>query len=539
MSITLPLSSHLALQIATLPGDDAHLALEDGVVQLAEDGEYLYTLVGARGPLVWDRPEVFRADTEAGHRGRIRPGSFVGEMPVGLEVDGVRARMLLEVASRKLDYRSGYRWMVRDVTAALAEVVMRRFGVSQLRFASDSRREPGTLYARFAFLEAILATGALPAAMAQIHARPHVRWEQVTERRAAGQGVRARGATARAFARPGQRIASAHLPMLPRELEDPRTRSTVDTLPNRTVKGVLSQWRTLARDMERHMQSEPRGGVQTRGLGAASAVSARLEQMLSRGWLREVGPLRQRVWDNQVLQKRAGYREIYALSVLSAQASQVVWQGGDAVFGAGVRDVAQLYEYWCFLELARALSRWTLRPLSLDALLVSRARGLELGLRRGSESVLSGVVEVQGRRLAVALYYNRDFGAGTGSWSRSLRPDYSLAFRRLEALGEPPVWLHFDAKYRLEAVGESTTASRDDVLKMHAYRDAIHGSAGAYVLYPGREAVSYQAGGALLPGVGAFPLSPSERGAVGSDALSDFLGEVSAHLISLSGGSPR
>ncbi len=88
-----------------------------------------------------------------------------------------------------------------------------------------------------------------------------------------------------------------------------------------------------------------------------------------------------------------------------------------------------------------------------------------------------------------------------------MRPDCSLLIRprsgapyETEALD---IWLHFDAKYKVDdftrqfgsrgsdAAGgggrgarRSGAASSRDLLKMHAYRDAIQNSAGAFVLFP-------------------------------------------------------
>ena len=63
---------------------------------------------------------------------------------------------------------------------------------------------------------------------------------------------------------------------------------------------------------------------------------------------------------------------------------------------------------------------------------------------------------------------------------------------------------------------------------MHAYRDAIRRSAGAYVLFPGtsgprqfREYVE------LIPGLGAFPLRPGSD--AGVSALRRFIGDVLLH----------
>ncbi len=68
---------------------------------------------------------------------------------------------------------------------------------------------------------------------------------------------------------------------------------------------------------------------------------------------------------------------------------------------------------------------------------------------------------------------------------------------------------------------------------MHAYRDAIKRSQGAYVLYPGRAnaAVKLKGFHEILPGLGAFGVAPDENGAAqGLESLEKFLDEVLAHL---------
>jgi hypothetical protein len=107
--------------------------------------------------------------------------------------------------------------------------------------------------------------------------------------------------------------------------------------------------------------------------------------------------------------------------------------------------------------------------------------------------------------------------------------------------------VHFDAKYRVEDIEGLFVAEglddtdedvegnykRQDLLKMHAYRDAIKRSQGAYVLYPGRAnaAVKLKGFHEILPGLGAFGVAPDENGtAQGLESLENFLDEVLAHL---------
>ena len=75
---------------------------------------------------------------------------------------------LFEVRSRKLDYLTHFRWMLRDIADEIAEVVMERFAPTEQRFAIDEAADAQTLYQRFAFLRSLLSDDSLEAAIHQI-----------------------------------------------------------------------------------------------------------------------------------------------------------------------------------------------------------------------------------------------------------------------------------------------------------------------------------------------------------------------------------
>lgn len=76
--------------------------------------------------------------------------------------------------------------------------------------------------------------------------------------------------------------------------------------------------------------------------------------------------------------------------------------------------------------------------------------------------------------------------------------------------------------------GES---KRTDLLKMHAYRDAIRRAVGAYVLYPGTEREDCRLYHEILPGLGAFALRPTDHGdADGILPLEAFIDAVIDHV---------
>ncbi|WP_290370144.1 nuclease domain-containing protein [Peribacillus sp. Bi134] len=73
---------------------------------------------------------------------------------------------------------------------------------------------------------------------------------------------------------------------------------------------------------------------------------------------------------------------------------------------------------------------------------------------------------------------------------------------------------------------------RADLLKMHAYKDAIKRTQGAYILYPGNQNRIWREFEEVLPSVGAFAVRPGNSGeAIGLHDLSaGFLSEVLDYL---------
>jgi uncharacterized protein len=438
---------------------------------------------------------------------------------------------------------------------------MERFAVSEQAFRPDASRDAATLYQRFAFLQSLLADEMFEAAMGQILARPHVSWLEEEQSLPPGRGARSTGRLARELARAGPRVAlpkgqQQALQSLPITIINRRTEATVDNIPNQFVKFALVRWRDVVGDVAAALGLEPASGPVRRGIREATVLSDRLEAILSEELFRELGELTHFPAGSQVLQKRAGYRDLFQGYVEFELAAQLAWSGGSEVYGAGQRDVATLYEYWVFLQVARVLSALCDSPIDFATLLEIRPDGLGIDLQRGRKKVLSGSARRLGRDLRVELWFNRTFSvAQSDAWTRPMRPDVSVGIYpgQAEPASFEPIWIHLDAKYRIDRLIElfgrdaivderprSDTAlegaggaRRDDLLKMHAYKDAIRRSAGAYVIYPGTQNEEFRNFHELLPGLGAFALQPTVEGqARGASLIARFLEDVLLHVAS-------
>jgi hypothetical protein len=457
--------------------------------------------------------------------------------------------------------------MLSEMAESFAEVVMQRFAPTEQRFRIHETRDAQTLYQRFAFLRSLITGDTFENALQQILSKPHRQWIEEEEYRRPGQCIPATSTVARQLVKPGLRIrwaqstAPLNIDSLPFQLKISRKEETLDTPENRFVKFSLSLWRSVVAEIGIILKRERTSITIRRGLREVQEVKDRLDTFLSRELFRAVGRLTFFPAGSQVLQKREGYRDLFRTYIQFEAAALLAWSGGEDVYGAGQRDVATLYEYWVFFRLANVISRLCNQPFKWEKLIDVSDDGLTIRLRRGQKRVLSGVVSRLGRRLRVELWFNRTFGARSDpplSWTRPMRPDCSLLIRPDEESSShfEEVWLHFDAKYRVETLeslfgrkglseedeegvleDEQTEetqgrAKRSDLLKMHAYHDAIYRSAGAFVIYPGseepEELPQYEE---IIPGIGAFPLRPTETGeAEGTFLLTRFIDAALDHV---------
>jgi predicted component of viral defense system (DUF524 family) len=478
----------------------------------------------------------------------------VGRLPVSVVVDDVQLlEVAFEVRSVKLDYLNQYRWMLRDIAEHFTEAVMDRFAATETKFTVDESSDARTLYEKFAFLRSLLRDEQFQSAIRLIINEPHIAWNEIREPRSPGRGIRASSRLARELVKPGPRfdVTDADLSW-PTRIDAPRTEESLDNPPNRFVKFALNRWRAEVVTIRELLETKEPSATVIRGVQEAKQVIDELDQFLAAPMFAEVASTQVIPTANPVLLRKEGYRELLRAFIQFEMAARLAWEGGEEVYGAGQRNVATLFEYWCFLQLFKVVSELCDSGVNTESLFQLRTDGLNLLLSRGKEALLRGRIARFGRPLNVELCFNRSFPRGTSgktSWSKPMRPDCSIRISdELEHKDSyKTVWLHFDAKYRAdrlidlfgsdETSGDNdtvtATAKRDDLLKMHAYRDSIRRSAGAYVMYPGDQAEQFSQYHELLPGLGAFALRPAENGdANGLEVLKQFLSDVLQHTAS-------
>lgn len=546
----------------------------------------------AAGRAAWPFPDrlvsVFRPDpsrrwreTESGNvvvSGVLRLKSHAGVLDLSTPYG---AALLAEVVCRKIDYLEEFQTLLDEVAAELAELLLQYDSPVSLQFdTSDlsSQSEAGLMFQ----LRHMMRGSNLPAAVEEVLGAFHSRLGTRTE-------IEDIGAIAApeidelvdsldfsAFDRGGPlaRLFRGHTPQ---QLAIAEHFDTSDTPENRYVKAFLEQCSSAIEYLRSRLAQRRKPAA----LREAEGWAEQVEELLSaRAWS-DVGVLQHFPSSSQVLQKRRGYRDVLKFDLAFRLGLQLSWPAGDAMadgFSGDVRPVNEIYEYWCFFVLRRVLRDLCQQEMASAHDLISfAADGLQVRLEKGRRSRVSFKYRSSGnRRLDVALFYNRGFRRPNrampgwdGSYSASFDPDYSLQLTVTENGEKRRHWLHFDAKYRMEAAdaeamfttAESETLEnveddndtdydreiarlhkRDDLFKMHTYRDGILSSRGAYVLFPGngdglrfagrhqnmfvRHPSAFGGEAAFrFPSVGAFDLCPG-RDDLQVTAIRNFLKEI-------------
>ena len=539
---------------------DRHKSLEP--VQIIEGGEYRYQIdIPAQGSINVDRQELFAPDDQTGKSGRLKPGLHVGGLPVNFFVAGqLFGSIKLEVISRKLDYLSHYRWMLRDISTISTDIIIHNFAPALQTFAPDNARDPQTIYQKFAFLYSLITSANFEIAINQILSKPHRTWIETPQAQLTQMGVKrgdsqvVRSLTRSRHRQPWGSSPIASMTSIPVKITTNKPVEILDTVENRFIKFALEQWKSTTHQVQQILEKRRSTYAIQRGLREVSEVLDLLDNILKRDFFIGISQLSYFPASSTVLHQKEGYREIFNAYIQSEAAARLKWEGSEDVFGAGQRDVATLYENWTFFQLVKIIAAICKQStVDFSELIAPTADGYSIQLKRGKIILISGNIERFNRRLSVELYYNKTFSAKSdshedGSWSKNMRPDYSIKFILAPAIGNrlnETVWLHFDAKYRVnnateifgEDVPEEEYSKRGsdirykspDLLIMHTYKDAVRHSEGAYIIYPGNapENTVFLRYCEKLPSIGAFPLLPDEIGDPhGNQQLSAFFNSI-------------
>lgn len=517
--------------------------------------------------------------------GRIVPNIYVGTLTLDVlnttqktAVSAIDLEVLATKFNQKLDksYRENYRFMLEDITDKCTELLMQINSPVHQTFEIDFDSNHNTIYQRFCFVQSILNNSDFAEVVQKVISNPKTSWDEANEisdirkiRRVSNHTFRQIiSGTNRVILPENHSLRNLNIHSVPLKINGYRKIENLDTPENRFIKHVLEVFKKFCEEclavFSLKQLSKP--------IQEAKQLVHNLESQLNHPFFQNINPLTFLKLNSPVLQKRSGYREILSRWLQFDLASKLIWKGGEDVYNAGKKDIASLYEYWLFFTMYDLVrEKFNIQFVHFDEqaykhLIVPTSDGLNVMVKSGKHTALEGIYTKRNRDLKIKFSYNRTFKGGnqysaakSGSWTAPLRPDYTLsiwfnAFTEEQAeANESIVHIHFDAKYKITNFYQTVHSNLDgleleqvlnqeelderkgsyknvDLLKMHAYKDAIRRSGGAYILYPGAKEKPFRGFHEIIPGLGAFSVNPSANPSE-TNELSKFIDSIIDHLL--------
>jgi hypothetical protein len=570
-----------------IKGDSAQLLKEITELEAMQYGEAVYQLVEGCSYEYKFSNSNFRFNPKSEnpivsvskfdlHKGRLNPNIFVGTTSLEIidQEANWKGNLNIEIQSIKNEYRQDYRYMLECITEKCTDLIMQIESPVNQNFETNFDVDNETLYQRFSFVKSVIDSVEFEEAIQKITSSPATKWVTETEEKDI-RNIRRFGKRAiQQIVSKNNRIEipASHplrincgLDSIPGRIESERKTESTDTPENRFIKHALEVFLFFCENCSAKFEKYSRAKFE------AGILSAKLSNVLHQSFFKDISRPDSLQLNSPVLQRKSGYREVLNAWLKFDLAAKLIWQGGDNVYKAGKKNIASLYEYWLFFTLLDLLKEvFHIEPKGIHELIEFDKGKISLNLKQGKNIALKGTFESDSRRLNIQFSYNRSFGGGKiyphpGSYTTTLRPDYTLSIWPFEINDDKEAekqelitHIHFDAKYKVdnfyklisrskgeelsdsenedlikeeESEEEKGTFKNQDLLKMHAYKDAIRRTGGAYVLYPGNgKDDPFRGFHELIPGLGAFVLKPNKESS-GKEELRKFILKVVDHFL--------
>lgn len=430
-------------------------------------------------------------DSKAFLAGNINFANNIGLSDLVIKVDGKNYFTLtVEVFPIKLDYHKDYLAIVDDITFELYSLVFDFLRETYTQYTFE-RQSSNSLVEFFAIIKQIYKD--YSKAMDLILYRPHhvlqKNYEVVPIHKAKRMDNRTLNWIGKhpnsASMIDGRPIVSQALVVKKDNSYDTKENQLAKFILMSTVKR-LEEFRSKYLRMDRVKHNGPDDTV----MNDIDSMISDINRRLNHSFMKDVSRFNGQNSMSLVFTMAPGYRDLYKYYLMLQYGLSL----SKDIFHMSVKDIADLYEYWCFVKLNSILKKNN--TLVSYEKIKTNHNGLFTTLVKDKSK--SKIVYKNGKGEKITISYNPSGKYPTGPQ----KPDNVLS---LEKIGSKTKYEYvFDAKYRMNPAQEGTYyktvyktpgPEEDAINTMHRYRDAIVSRQtaldprerlmfGAYVLFP-------------------------------------------------------
>ena len=425
--------------------------------------------------------------------GVINFGNEIGFSDLVIQIDGVNyLRLVIEVFPTKIDYQNDYKQIVEDVTKEVYNVVFDFLKKTYLGY-QQSEKVNSSPVEFFAVINKIYKDFIKAADI--IMSQPHHVLETTHQVLPSHKVKKTDGRTIRWIKKHPDQAKRVNGEIRIERALAVRKQVSYDTKENQLTKYILlSTARKLESFKKNYLKLQRKEDQAV--IAKIDGMVRELNRRCNTTFLADVEAKEASSGMSLVFSMAPGYRDLYKYYLMLLRGLSIT---GD-VFNISVKDLALLYEYWCFIKL-NSMMKDRYELISQDIVKV-QGNGLFVSLVKGSSSKVKYRNPENGE--VITLSYNPKSGQVP---TVTQKPDnvLSLEKKTVNQVGKKVKYEYvFDAKYRVNpalegsdyynTISHTPGPETDDINTMHRYRDAIvyHNGAdpyertmfGAYVLFP-------------------------------------------------------
>jgi len=303
-------------------------------------------------------------------------------------------------------------------------------------------------------------------------------------------------------------------------------KQSVNTIENRFFKFALQKTTRRYKNLKKYILNKYSDKLTFDFKIKLNDIENKLGVFISNPFLKNVGTFNGFKQESLLIQRGTGYSSIYKNWILLNSGLKFL----DGIQKLEQKNIADLYEIWCFLEVKNIIQRIVgKKPSQIDLAQIE----IDDFVFKFNKGVKSRILYKKDNGDEIELFHDYQFNKSVEdrlkSYTVNQRPDIVVKLTKNDLKEKYKFTYLYDAKYRLVSDDNDTGADippDDAINQMHRYRDSIYYKdpdkskpekeiIGGYILFPGVGDIEKIKSHSFFKSIekvniGAFPLKPND-----------------------------
>jgi hypothetical protein len=300
----------------------------------------------------------------------------------------------------------------------------------------------------------------------------------------------------------------------------------VDTIENKFFKHALLETTNKYKRLKEYILYKYSYKISKDFILKLNTIENKLNIFVANPFLKNIGRFNGFRQESLLIQKGTGYSTIYKNWILLNSGLQFL----EGIQKLEQKNIADLYEIWCFLEVKEIIQDIIKKdPTDIQLAQIE----IDDFVFKFDKGVKSRISFTKDNGDLIELFHDYQFGKSTKdglkSYTVNQRPDIVVKLTKNDLKEKYKFTYLYDAKYRLESDNNENSPDYppdDAINQMHRYRDSIYYNKnknsrpekeiiGGYILFPGNGNLEQVKSHNFYKSIkhvniGAFPLKPNE-----------------------------